>query len=85
MLKSIEKLLHTGEATKIGNHSYRYNESKNFHEYMYHGTVICEAHYASRWFRLPYKGMYANSASTKRAVNDYKRYFTDKGFTLIEE
>lgn len=52
---------------------------------MYHGTIICEADFERKEFKLPYKGMYANSTSTRRAVNDYKRYFTDKGFDFIEE
>ena len=85
MLKAIEKLLSTGDAMKLGNHSYCYNESKGVQEYMYHGTVICEAHYAPKWFRLPYKGMYANSTSTRRAINDYRRYFLEKGFALVED
>ena len=83
MLKSVEKLLNCWDDLKVGNHS-----SKRIHSvfyYMYHDTVICEADFDRKEFKLPYDGMYANSVSTKRAVNDYKRYFTDRGFTLIEE
>lgn len=83
MLKSIEKLLDCWDDLKVGNHS-----SKRIHSvfyYMYHGTVICEADYDKEEFKLPYNGAYSHSASTRRAVNDYKRYFLDKGFTLTEE
>lgn len=83
MLKSIEKLLKFGRDLKLGNHS-----SKHSHlicSYMYHGTIICEANYERKEFKLPYDGMYSNSNSTRRAVNDYKRYFLGEGFTLTEE
>ena len=52
---------------------------------MYHGTIICEADYDRKEFKLPYDGRYSNSNSTRRAVNDYKRYFLGEGFTLTEE
>ena len=83
MLKSIEKLLDCWDDLKVGNHS-----SKRIHSvfyYMYHGTVICEADFDKKEFKLPYDGAYSHSASTRRAVNDYNRYFTDKGFTFIED
>ena len=83
MLKSIEKLLECGNDLKVGNHS-----SKRIHSvfyYMYHETVICEADFDRKEFKLPYNGAYSHSVSTRRAVNDYKRYFTGKGFTLTEE
>ena len=83
MLKSIEKLLECGNDLKVGNHSSAHAYSICF--YMYHGTIICEADYERKEFKLPYKGKYANSNSTRRAVNDYKRYFLGKGFTLTEE
>ena len=83
MLKSIEKLLDCWDDLKVGNHS-----SKRIHSvfyYMYHGTVICEADCERKEFKLPYDGEYSHSVSTRRAVNDYKRYFLGKGFTLTEE
>ena len=83
MLKSVEKLLECGNDLTVGNHSSKHNYEVWF--YMYHGTVICEVNYERREFKLPYDGVYSHSVSTRRAVNDYKRYFTDKGFTLIEE
>lgn len=86
MLKSVEKLLECDNDLTVGNHSSKHNYE--IHEvwfYMYHGTVICEVNYERREFKLPYDGAYSHSVSTRRAVNDYKRYFTDKGFTLIEE
>ena len=83
MLKSIKKLLESSSNLKVGNHSSEHITSAC--SYMYHGTIICEADFKRKEFKLPYKGMYANSISTRRAVNDYKRYFTDKGFDFIEE
>lgn len=83
MLKSIEKLLDCWDDLKVGNHS-----SKRIHSvfyYMYHDTVICEADFDRKEFKLPYNGAYSHSTSTRRAVNNYKRYFTDKGFDFIEE
>lgn len=83
MLKSIEKLLNCWDDLKVGNHS-----SKRIHSvfyYMYFGTIICEADYDREEFKLPYNGAYSHSTSTRRAVNDYKRYFLGKGFTLTEE
>lgn len=81
MLKSIEKLLDCHNDLKVGNHSSEYSFSVCF--YNYFGTTICEVDYDRKEFKLPYKGYYSDSASTRRAVNDYKRYFLDKGFTLI--
>ena len=83
MLKSIEKLLECGNDLKVGNHSSEHAYA--YCSYMYHGTIICEADYGKKEFKLPYKGMYANSTSTRRAVNDYKRYFLGEGFTFIKE
>ena len=83
MLKSIEKLLESNSNLKVGNHSSEHLRSVCF--YMYHGTVICEADYGKKEFKLPYDGMYSNSNSTRRAVNDYKRYFLSEGFTPTEE
>ena len=83
MLKSIEKLVGCRNGLKVGNHSSEHSHAVCY--YMYHGTVICEANYDKKEFKLPYGGTYANSSSTKRAVNDYKRYFLSEGFTLIEE
>ena len=83
MLKSIEKLLDCWDDLKVGNHS-----SKRVHSvfyYMYHDTVICEADFDRKEFKLPYNGEYSHSVSTRRAVNDYKHYFLGKGFTLTEE
>lgn len=83
MLKSIEKLLNCWDDLKVGNHS-----SKRIHSvfyYMYFGTIICEADFDRKEFKLPYNGAYSHSVSTRRAVNDYKRYFLGKGFTLTEE
>ena len=83
MLKSIEKLLYCWGDLRVGNHS-----SKRIHSvvyYMYHDTVICEADYSKKEFKLPYNGKYAHSVSTRRAVNDYKFYFLCKGFALTEE
>ena len=83
MLKSIEKLLKCGNDMKVGNHSSEHIASVCF--YMYHGTIICEADFDRKEFKLPYNGKYSHSVSTRRVVNDYKRYFTDKGFAFIEE
>lgn len=83
MLKSIEKLLESSSNLKVGNHSSEHNYEVWF--YMYHGTIICEANYVKKEFKLPYNGAYSHSTSTRRAVNNYKRYFLDKGFTLTEE
>ena len=83
MLKSIEKLLECGNDLKVGNHSSEHSYAVC--SYKYFGTVICEADYNRKKFKLPYNGMYANSNSTRRAVNDYKRYFLGEGFTLTEE
>ena len=82
MLKSIEKLLDCCSDMKVGNHSSEHDFSVCF--YKYFGTTICEVDYDRKEFKLPYKGYYSDSASTKRAVNDYKRYFLGMGFTLIE-
>lgn len=83
MLKSIEKLLDCHNDLKVGNHSSEYSYPVCF--YKYHETIICEVDYGKKEFKLPYKGMHENSNSTKRAVNDYRRYFNEQGFTLVEE
>lgn len=83
MLKSIEKLLECSNDMKVGNHSSEH--SYTVCSYRYHEAIICEADYGKKEFKLPYDGMYAKSISTRRAVNDYKRYFLDNGFTLTEE
>lgn len=83
MLKSIEKLLESRSNLKVGNHSSEHTTSAC--SYMYHGAIICEADFEREEFKLPYNGAYSLSISTRRAVNDYKRYFTDKGFAFIEE
>ena len=82
MLKSIEKLLDCCSDTKVGNHSSEYLQSVC--SYKYFGTTICEVDYDRKEFKLPYKGMYENSKSTKRVVNDYRRYFNEQGFTFVE-
>lgn len=83
MLKSIEKLLHSWDDLTVGNHSSKH--AYTVCSYMYFGTIICEADYSKKEFKLPYNGAYSHSTSTRRAVNNYKRYFTDKGFDFIEE
>ena len=83
MLKSIEKLLESSSNLKVGNHSSEHIASVC--SYMYHGTILCEADFDKKEFKLPYNGAYSHSVSTRRAVNDYKRYFTDKGFDFIGE
>ena len=86
MLKSVERLLGSENDLKIGNHSSEFDEKTWTWHYKYHGITICEANYVNRWFRLPYnKRMYADSHSTKMAVNDYRRYFLEKGFAFIED
>ena len=85
MLKSIEKLLKCSNDLKVGNHSSKHTLYSTVCSYMYHGTIICEADYGKKEFKLPYDGMYSNSNSTRRAVNDYKCHFLDIGFTLTEE
>lgn len=82
MLKSVERLLESGNDLKIGNHSSEHSYAMAY--YMYHGSVICEVDYAKKWFKLPYKGQYANSVFTKRAVNNYRGYFLEEGFALVE-
>lgn len=83
MLKSIEKLLESSSSLKVGNHSSKHLRSVCF--YMYHGAIICVADYVKKEFKLPYNGAYSLSVSTRRAVNDYKRYFLGKGFVLTEK
>ena len=85
MLKAIEKLLKEGNDLKVGNHSSKHTLNNTVCSYMYHGTVICEADYGNKEFKLPYDGIYSNSSSTRRAVSDYKRYFLGEGFTLTKE
>ena len=82
MLKSIEKLLDCYSDMKVGNHSSEHDFSVCF--YKYFDAVICIADFDRKEFKLPYKGYYSDFRSTKRVVNDYKRYFLGMGFTLIE-
>lgn len=82
MLKAVENLVKcAGRRKTCGNHSMERGDAGR--AFIYHWSVICETDDEQKVFCLPYKGQYCGSVSTKRAVNDYKRYFEGEGYTLV--
>lgn len=81
MLRCIEQLV-KGERESVGNHRCRsYSEGNHQKEdYIYHCTAICKVDHTTRKFTID-KGEYSEKMSTNRAVNDYRTYFQNLGYT----
>ena len=84
MLKAIEQLV-TGERTHVGNHRVEsFNErGQTINNYIYHSTIICVVNENEKTFRTSNGGW--NTSSTTRAINDYRKWFTDRGYTDLNK
>lgn len=83
MLKTVFRLAESKKDLRIGNHNVVIEG--DIHCFKYFENVICMANYKTKKFMVSYCG-YENSPSTKRAVNDYRKYFClGVGYELVSD
>ena len=75
-MKFVEVLALAGQNKKVGNHRVVIH-SDGSREFYYYSTVICRSHDSFKKFTVDDS---YGSVSTKRAVNAYKKYFTEMGY-----
>lgn len=80
MLKSVEKLV-KGDAKKVGNHC-TVKHDNGIQEFFYYATAICTVNHSLKTFTTDNGGW--GTSSTSRAINDYIREFTSRGYALID-
>lgn len=78
MLKAIEKLV-KGISTHEGNH--HSEDCGNIVKYYYFNTAICTQDIKSQTFAIDNGGY--NTQSTNRAINDYRRWFTQHDYIEV--
>lgn len=79
MLSSVRQLV-SGEKRTMGNH--RREVSGDIESFIYHWTSICTVNHKKGIFVIDNGGW--NTQSTNRAINDYRYYFLDKGYTEVD-
>ena len=79
MMRTIEKLLKAEKSTKAGNHAAIIDGMKR--TFKYYWTAICSVDDEACTYHLD-NGGYGTSITT-RAINDYRRYFNDLGYTEV--
>jgi len=78
MLRAIEQLI-SGERTKVGNHSKKLlMTNPKWENFYYYSTCICSVDHVTKSFMINNGGW--ETSSTIRAINDYRKYFTDLGY-----
>ena len=81
MLRTVLRLAESEKDLRIGNHNVVVEG--DIHRFKYFENVICMANYKTKKFMVSYCG-YDDSASTKRAVSDYRKYFClGLGYELV--
>lgn len=75
MLKAVETLVMAHNNKKVGNHATYFSQNCEVQYFTYHGNIICTVDWRNKTVRLSNCGW--NTSSTNRALNDYKRYFSD--------
>ena len=80
LMKAIETLLR-GERTKVGNHSVL--KTNVGCDYYYHSTPIAKVNDIKRVVIIDNGGW--NTSSTSRAINNYCSYYTNSGYSIIDE
>lgn len=72
MLRTVLRLAESEKNLRIGNHNVVIEG--DIHSFKYFDNVICMANYKTKKFKVSYCDHY-DSYSTRRAVNDYRKYF----------
>ena len=80
MLVTVKDLVASNKDMKKGSHRV-VKYPTGIREFIYYATIICLVNDKECTFSTN-NGGYATS-STTRAINDYKRYFTSIGYTMI--
>ena len=81
MLKAVETLVNANNNKKVGNHAMYFSQNYEVQYFTYHGNIICTVDWKNKTVRLTNCGW--NTTSTNRALNDYKRWFSDsRNFAL---
>lgn len=78
MLKAVQKCLESSTDRKFGNHGTWWSLPSTgdvIQYFTYHGNVICRVNWTQRTVYLTNAGW--DTSSTNRALNDYKRHFSD--------
>ena len=75
-MKFVEVLALAGQNKRVGNHRVVVHNDGT-REFYYYDTVICRADYFFKKFTLDDS---YGTVSTKRAVNAYRKYFTEMGY-----
>jgi hypothetical protein len=81
MLVAVKSLV-SGKKNTVGNHR-REKGDNGVMNYIYHWTAICRVNDVDKLFTTDDGGW--ATRSTNRAINDYRRYFKDKGYTEIDK
>ena len=88
MLKAVLNCVSSIKDAKFGNHATFYSNTitgDSIQYFTYHGNIICRVNYTRKTDYLTNSGW--NTGSTNRALNDYKRYYSENHptFTIIDE
>ena len=88
MLKAVLNCVSSTKDAKFGNHGTYYSTpitGDSIQYFTYHGNIICRVNYTRKTVYLTNSGW--NTSSTNRALNDYKRYYSENHptFTIIDE
>ena len=78
-MATIQKLISAAGNKKIGNHKKQVEGITT--KYIYHWTAICTVNESTKTFVINNGGY--GTRSTTRAINDYKRQLTSKGYALV--
>ena len=75
MLKAVERLVLANCKKRVGNHATYFSQNCEMQYFTYFDNIICTVDWMHKTVRLTNCGW--NTSSTNRALNDYKRWFSD--------
>ena len=76
MLKAVERLVLANCKKRVGNHATYFSQNCEMQYFTYFDNIICKVDCMNKTVRLTDAGW--DTISTNRAVNDYKRWFSNK-------
>ena len=76
MLKAVETLVNANCKKRVGNHATYFSQNYEMQYFTYFDNIICTVDWMNKKVYLTDAGW--DTVSTNRAVNDYKRWFSNK-------
>lgn len=82
-MKTVKTLINSERNKTLGNHYVQVVVNKDVRYFYYHSTAICKVNDRNKTFKLDNGGWC--TVSTTRAINSYRRNFSELGYKEVDE